>query len=205
MIAYIQGKLALINEESVIVETNGVGYEIVCANPYNFQEEIGGQVLIYTYHYIREDNQTLYGFKKTDDKLLFSKLLNVSGIGPKGALSVLATVRVEEFAAAIEREDDKFLTRFPGVGKKTARQMILDLKGKLPFSIDINEGLFENNGQGDKNTETDNTALNEAIEAMKSLGYTEREVKNIVPQLRTEQLAKADDYIRKGLALMMKK
>ncbi|SDK40371.1 Holliday junction branch migration protein RuvA [Sediminibacillus albus] len=204
MIAYIKGTLEAVNEEAVFVEASGVGYEIICANPFNFQEEIGEQLLIYTYHYIREDNQTLYGFKKTEDKLLFSKLLNVSGIGPKGALAVLASVRVEEFVSAIEREDDKFLTQFPGVGKKTARQMILDLKGKLPagFEAAQMEGGKENNA--DLETVADNKALEEATAAMKALGYSEREVKSILPVLKQADYTNSDEYIRKGLALLMK-
>ncbi|WP_026569830.1 MULTISPECIES: Holliday junction branch migration protein RuvA [Sediminibacillus] len=204
MIAYIKGNLEAVNEEAVVVEANGVGYEIICANPFAFQDSLGEQVLIYTYHYVREDNQTLFGFKKTDDKLLFSKLLNVSGIGPKGALAVLASVRVEEFVSAIEREDDKFLTQFPGIGKKTARQMILDLKGKLPdgFAAVALE-------TADRSSEADalqgqNNALEEAVAAMKALGYSEREVKAIVPTLKQEHHENSDPYIRKGLALLMK-
>ncbi|SDM99173.1 Holliday junction branch migration protein RuvA [Sediminibacillus halophilus] len=203
MIAYIKGNLEAVNEEAVIVEANGVGYEIICANPFAFQDALGEQVLIYTYHYVREDNQTLFGFKKTDDKLLFSKLLNVSGIGPKGALAVLASVRVEEFVSAIEREDDKFLTQFPGIGKKTARQMILDLKGKLPdgFAAVAVETAAQSS---EAEALQGNNALEEAIAAMKALGYSEREVKAIVPTLKQEQHENPDPYIRKGLALLMK-
>ncbi|WP_053219052.1 Holliday junction branch migration protein RuvA [Virgibacillus senegalensis] len=204
MIAYIKGNLEAVNEEAVIVEANGVGYEIICANPFAFQNQLGEEVLIYTYHYVREDNQTLFGFKKTDDKILFSKLLNVSGIGPKGALAVLASVRVEEFVSAIEREDDKFLTQFPGIGKKTARQMILDLKGKLPEGFAT--GAFEtvDESSNPEAVQDQNSALEEAIAAMKALGYSDREIKAIVPSLKQEQHESPDPYIRKGLALMMK-
>ncbi|QTM99939.1 Holliday junction branch migration protein RuvA [Sediminibacillus dalangtanensis] len=204
MIAYIKGNLEAVNEEAVIVEANGVGYEIICANPFAFQDVLGEQVLIYTYHYVREDNQTLFGFKKTDDKLLFSKLLNVSGIGPKGALAVLASVRVEEFVSAIEREDDKFLTQFPGIGKKTARQMILDLKGKLPDGFAAVAVETADRSSEEEALQGQNNALEEAIAAMKALGYSEREVKAIVPTLRQEQHENPDPYIRKGLALLMK-
>ncbi|MRH43000.1 Holliday junction branch migration protein RuvA [Aquibacillus halophilus] len=204
MIAYIKGNLAVINEHAVIVEANGVGYEIFCANPFVFQDQIGEQVQIYTYHYVREDTQVLYGFKKTENKLLFSKLLNVSGIGPKGALAILATTGVNDFVVAIEEEDEKFLTSFPGVGKKTARQMILDLKGKLPFEFDIASG-DRTSTNGTTHSPEKIKAIDDAIEAMKSLGYSDREIRDITPMLKKEEHDNTDELIRKGLALMMQK
>ncbi|MDC3415646.1 Holliday junction branch migration protein RuvA [Aquibacillus salsiterrae] len=201
MIAYIKGGLEVINENAIIVEANGVGYEIICPNPFYFQDKWKETVIVYTYHYVREDTQVLYGFKHPDDKLLFSKILNVSGIGPKGALAILATVGVNEFVVAIEEENEKFLTGFPGVGKKTARQMILDLKGKLPFDFSIQS---EDKVNTDSNQESSNKAVNEALEALKSLGYSEKEIKSIVPKLKNEALESTDDLVRRGLALLMK-
>src|SRR5699024_1684115 len=131
MIAYVKGVLTYIHDEAVIVDVNGVGYEIICANPFVFQTSLNEEVTIHTYHHVREDMQVLYGFKNNDEKALFMKLISVSGIGPKGALAILGSINIPDFVAAIEREDDKYLTNFPGVGKKTSRQIILDLKGKL--------------------------------------------------------------------------
>ncbi|MUK86991.1 Holliday junction branch migration protein RuvA [Ornithinibacillus sp. L9] len=199
MIAYIKGKLAYINEESVIVDVHGVGYELVCPNPYIFQPSINNEVHIFTYHYVREDSQVLYGFKNEDQKYLFTKLISVSGIGPKGALAILGSVDIPEFIRGIEQEDDKFLTSFPGVGKKTARQMILDLKGKLTSMISITTKEIESNS-----TQENVQDLNEAKEALKALGYTDREVKSIIPQLQKENLESTDEIIRKALALLMK-
>ncbi|WP_163537873.1 Holliday junction branch migration protein RuvA [Gracilibacillus sp. YIM 98692] len=199
MIAYIKGIVADITDQSVILEANGVGYEIICPNPYRFQSHIGQEDKVFTYHYVREDTQMLYGFQNTDEKDLFANILNVSGIGPKGALAVLATTTVQDFVVAIEQENEKFLTSFPGVGKKTARQMILDLKGKLSASQDL---LTSQENQGD--AEEESTALLEAIEALKALGYSNKEVNQIKPQLSAEHLDETDVYIRKGLALLMK-
>lgn len=203
MIAYIKGRIETVIPEAVHVETQGVGYEIVCANPFVFQEQIGEVVKIHTYHHVREDSQTLYGFKHTDEKMLFSKLLNVSGIGPKGALAIVGSVNVSEFAAAIEREDEKFLTSFPGVGKKTARQMILDLKGKLPVEFEISDGIF--GLEKEQETEKMNQAMEEGLEALRSLGYSERELKKIMTSLKKENPATADDVVRRGLALLLQK
>ncbi len=201
MIAYINGKLDTVTETTAIVEANGVGYEIICANPFKFQDQLGEQVRIFTYHYIREDAQTLYGFSKVDEKSLFARILNVSGIGPKGALSIVATAGVQDFVVAIEEEDEKFLTSFPGVGKKTARQMILDLKGKLTIEFDVSANVAD--AKTVKVTTDQIKALDETVEVLKSLGYSDREIKQISPKLKEEASKNTDELVRKGLALLM--
>ena len=197
MFAYIRGKIEEITENAVIVEANGVGYELICPNPFQFQN-ITDIVKIYTYHHVREDAQLLYGFKTIEEKELFIKVLGVSGVGPKIALAVLASSTVEDFAIAIEQEDEKYLTTFPGVGKKTARQMILDLKGKL--SVEIHQDMSENTPlvQGNRKE------LEEALEALKALGYSDQEIRKVKPELKKLETQETDGYIRKGLALLMK-
>lgn len=201
MIAFIEGKIVRIEDESVLVSVQGVGYEIVCANPYQFQQQMNQHVRIYTYHYVREDAQVLYGFKSREEKELFAKLLNVSGIGPKGALNILSASGVQEIAAAIEREDEKYLTRFPGVGKKTARQMILDLKGKVSNWLD--EGTQVTGKGHAAQHEQKEQMMDQALEALMALGYTQREVQKIMPELRKLEAQSVDDYVRKGLSFMM--
>lgn len=116
-------------------------------------------------------------------------LLGVSGIGPKGALAILAVCTPEEAAAAVENEDEKYLTQFPGIGKKTARQMILDLKGKLPFS----EADSPRRNMAEKDT-----ARTEAMEALQALGYANKEIQKAMNQLSNEQQT-TDDYIKQAL------
>jgi Holliday junction DNA helicase RuvA len=145
----------------------------------------------------------LYGFETREEKKLFTKLLNVSGIGPKGALAILASGEVQQVVSAIENEDESFLIKFPGVGKKTARQMILDLKGKLQ---DIVPDYFPNLFNADTLTiaaQSTNHAFEEAILALKALGYSDKEVKKISPELRKEQLS-TDQYIKKALQRLLK-
>lgn len=197
MFAYIRGKIEEITENAVIVEANGVGYELICPNPFQFQN-ITDIVKIYTYHHVREDAQLLYGFKTIEEKELFIKVLGVSGVGPKIALAVLASSTVKDFAIAIEQEDEKYLTSFPGVGKKTARQMILDLKGKL--SVEIHKDMSENTPGVQGNLKE----LEEALEALKSLGYSDQEIRKVKPELKKLETQETDGYIRKGLALLMK-
>ena len=157
--------------------------------------------MIYTYTYVREDILALYGFPSREEKLLFLKLLNVSGIGPKGALAILAFGEPQQVVQAIENEDEAFLVKFPGVGKKTARQMILDLKGKLQ---DVLPDYFPNlfNQERESATSRDQAEFEEALLALKALGYSEKEIKKISPQLSKEDLT-TDQYIRKGLQMLL--
>ncbi len=200
MFAYIKGKLTYIQEGTIIVDVTGIGYEIFCPDPFVFQQQMGKEVFVYTYHHVREDIQALYGFKTEDEKFLFEQLISVSGIGPKSAIAILGTVNVPDFIRAVEREDEKYLTQFPGVGKKTARQIMLDLKGKL-----VNVASFKQSNGVSVEQSTGQEQYIEAEEALKALGYTDREILNVMPQLRHEQIKKTDDIVRKALALLMKK
>ena len=200
MIAYIKGKLTYIQDDSVVVDVGGIGYEIICANPFAFQSSLNDEVFIHTYHHVREDVQSLYGFKDEDEKYLFTKLISVSGIGPKSGIAIQGSVDVSEFVSAVEHEDEKYLTQFPGVGKKTARQIILDLKGKLTGLLSITSQLDDDTSSKQEIT----TGIREAQEALKALGYSEPEIRAIVPELRKEESANTDDIIRKALALLMK-
>lgn len=199
MIAYIKGKLTYIQDDSVILDVQGVGYEIICANPFVFQSSLNEEVLIHTYHHVREDIQSLYGFKSEDEKYLFTKLISVSGIGPKSGLAIQGSVDVSEFIAAVEHEDEKYLIQFPGVGKKTARQIILDLKGKLNSLLSVTSPIGEVSYSGSVST-----SIKEAQEALKALGYSDQEVRSIVPELQKEDSSNTDEVIRRALALLMK-
>lgn len=179
----------------MVIENHGIGYQVICANPFSFQQEIGQETTVYTYQYVREDVLALYGFKTRNERALFIQLLSVSGIGPKGGLAILASGQPEDIIRAIEEENEKVLTRFPGIGKKTARQIILDLKGKFKDQF----GLLAPTGIEETNT---NVALDEAIAAMEALGYSEKEIKRILPKLQDRSLT-AEQYIKEALRLMV--
>jgi len=200
MIAYINGTLTFIQDNSVVIDVHGIGYEVFCADPFSFQQQMENEVFVYTYLHVREDIQALYGFKTEDEKFLFEQLISVSGIGPKSAITILGTVHVPDFISAVEREDEKYLTQFPGVGKKTARQIILDLKGKL-----VHVASYTSTDKSVEEPVTGQQQYAEAEEALKALGYTDREISIIMPQLRRDNLTKTDDIVRQGLALLMKK
>lgn len=193
MYEYLLGLVAYVSPAYIVVETSKIGYQIQVANPYRYQE--GSQIKIYLHEVMREDAHLLFGFYDLNEKELFLRLISVSGIGPKSALAILAGNDHEGLQEAVEREDVKYLTKFPGVGKKTAQQMILDLKGKLKPEK-INEGLFAEE-KAPKN------ALQEAMLALKALGYSEKEIKQIEKKVGTEELS-TEGYISLGLKLLMK-
>lgn len=199
---YIKGKLVHITPEYIVLDNQNIGYQVRCPNNYQFQKFIHEEITIFTYHYVREDQFTLYGFENREEKMLFQKLIQVSGIGPKGALAILASGHPEHIVQAIEEEDDRFLMKFPGVGKKTSRQIILDLKGKLD---DLAPDLFRQAKEVTKvsSEKEENHALKEAIEALKALGYSEREIKKITPELK-KQAGSTDEYLKRALQLMLK-
>jgi Holliday junction DNA helicase RuvA len=150
---------------------------------------------------VREDMIALFGFETAEEKMLFKKLLNVSGIGPKGALAILAYGQPAQVIEAIENENESFLTKFPGVGKKTARQMILDLKGKLLDIVSDLPDLF-NQEQTALKAET-NRNLEEAMLALQALGYSEKEIGKVSAGLQQEGLS-TDEYIKLALKAMVK-
>jgi holliday junction DNA helicase RuvA len=200
---FFKGTVEFVGPEYIVIENNGIGYQISTPNPFIYSSKMNTNVTVYTYHYVREDLMALYGFETREEKKLFTKLLNVSGIGPKGALAILASGEVQQVVSAIENEDESYLIKFPGVGKKTARQMILDLKGKLQ---DIVPDYFPNLFNADTlpiAAQSTNHAFEEAILALKALGYSDKEVKKISPELRKEQLS-TDQYIKKALQRLLK-
>ncbi|MFS0644218.1 Holliday junction branch migration protein RuvA [Siminovitchia sp. 179-K 8D1 HS] len=205
MYEYIKGTVELIGPEYIVVECNGIGYQILTPNPFVFSDKKGARLTIYTYQHVREDLIALYGFETHKEKQMFKKLIGVSGIGPKGALAILAFGEPEQVVRAVENEDETFLTKFPGVGKKTARQMILDLKGKLgdimPESLETDIAPAKKQAMSSENEHGED--LEEALLALAALGYSERELRKISPQLGKEKMT-TDQYIKRALQMLMK-
>jgi len=200
---FIKGTVEFICPEYIVIENNGMGFQISTPNPFIYSGKMKQSVTVYTYQYVREDIIALYGFESREEKRLFTKLLSVSGIGPKGALAILASGEVQQVVQAIEQEDESFLVKFPGVGKKTARQMILDLKGKLQNIVpDFFPSLF-NVEEMSTPERVESGAFEEAVLALKALGYTEKEIKRISPELKNERLS-TDQYIKKALQRLLK-
>jgi holliday junction DNA helicase RuvA len=133
MIAHLRGKLLAKHPNQVIVETSGVGYDVTITVPtFSDLPETGTEVALHIHTHVREDALALYGFLRSSEKLLFEKLITVSGIGPKLAITILSGMPVDEMVRSIRGNDVARLTRIPGIGKKTAERMVLELRDKLP-------------------------------------------------------------------------
>ncbi|MCM3637304.1 Holliday junction branch migration protein RuvA [Sporosarcina luteola] len=199
MYDYIKGIITRVTPEYITLEQDGIGWQIMTPNPYAFHQTDEIQQ-VFTYLHVREDVQWLLGFKSLEQRELFKKLITVSGIGPKGALAILASGIPSQVIGAIEREDEAFLVQFPGVGKKTARQMILDLKGKLG-------DLFTEIEMPDTDVTllsmAENGALEEAILALQALGYSQRELAKVKTDMQKEELD-TEGYMKLALRLLLK-
>ncbi|WP_040286374.1 Holliday junction branch migration protein RuvA [Sporosarcina koreensis] len=199
MYDYIKGIITRVTPEYITIEANGIGFQVYTPNPYAFHMTDSVQQ-VFIHHHVREDAELLMGFLSLEQRELFRKLITVSGIGPKGALAILASGIPSQVISAIEQEDEKFLVQFPGVGKKTARQMILDLKGKLAdlfTEVDMPEdgdSLF---------ALAENDSLAEAMLALEALGYSARETAKVKKVLEQEDMT-TEDYMKRALQLLLK-
>ena len=182
MISFIKGKLVHIYENVIIVENNGIGYEIfVPVSVIGNMPLVGSEVMIYTYMHVREDALQLFGFLDRDTLEIFKLLITVSGIGPKGAIGVLGTLSADDIRYAVMAEDAKTIAKAPGIGAKTASKVVIELKDKLKMrdvaenissEIDGQQSIFDDGGS--------KQAVSDAIEALVSLGYSATEATKAV-------------------------
>ncbi len=182
MIGFLRGEVAYLYTDCVLLDVQGVGYRVYIADSTRRQLHLHEQALLFTHMAVREDDITLYGFGTEEEYALFQQLISVSGIGPKVALGILSSITVASLCRAIQNKQAAVLTKLPGIGKKSAERLILELKDKLAFAHttpeDADEGdLFD--------TGAEDTALGdiagETRAALLSLGYSEQE---ITPVLR---------------------
>ncbi len=184
MYNYIKGIIKEITSNYIVLDNNGIGYQIYTGNPYSFQE--GEEYIVYVYQKIAEDDNSLYGFKTTEEKDLFLNLISVKGLGCKMALPMIALGSVSGIVDAIERENILYLKKFPKIGDKVAKQIILDLKGKLDLTT---------NDQKEDVT-------NELIEVLSSLGYKNVDIKRVVSQV--DPSLSLEEQVKSALKLMLK-
>ena len=187
MYDYIKGTVTKIYSNSIALDNNGIGYLIYTANPYSFQE--GEIYQVYIFQNVKEDEISLYGFKAIEEKELFLKLISVKGLGPKMALPILATGSVAGVIDAIERENILYLKKFPKIGDKVAKQIVLDLKGKLGI-ISTDTGTVNSNN------------YDELIEVLKGLGYKEKEFKSVIAKI--DNSLTIEEQVKEALKLLLK-
>ena len=184
MIAYIKGEVAWIEEERIVLESGNIGYNIMMpASSFDTQDLVGKEVKIYTHLNVREEAMQLYGFLNLDELKTFRLLLGVNGIGPKAALGILSGLTTDELRFAVLSDDVKTISKAPGIGKKTAQKLILELKDK----IDLEE-VFETKQEHARETEgkmeskEENAAKKDAVDALTALGYSSTEALRAVRQ-----------------------
>ena len=195
MYEYLNGELAHILPTAIVIDVHGVGYQVVFANPYRLQDSLKKQIKVLVQQVDREDSFTLYGFISSEERELFQRLISVSGIGPKSAMSILANDDTEGFVNAVESGNVTYLTKFPGVGKKTAQQIILDLKGKF-------EALPEETTKAV--VPTNQVTLEEAKEALLGLGYSAKEITKIWKSLEAAAPSTTQEALKVAFKLLMK-
>lgn len=191
MIAFIEGTVRMVRSESVIVQTGGIGYEILTPDPYRVPRGQSG--LWYIYESIREDGWTLYGFNDETDYEVFLSLISVRGIGPKSALGILTKAGGDRILEALEKEDVAMLKSLPGIGPKTASQMMLDMKGRL---VKVHREKEPEN--------TGSPAWQETVSALENFGYRGVDIAAIEGELASQEMP-VQDMIRAALKLLAKR
>ncbi len=173
MYAYIKGLIEEIDLNGVVIDNNGIGYYIQCPSSLSGTLSIGQSAKIFTYQHVREDAIVLYGFITKEDRTMFLRLISVSGIGPKIALQVLSSLSASDLAVILVGGDANALTKVPGIGKKTAQRMILELREKVD-----NDELI--NATVQRGTAPQSSMINDAIYALAALGYSSQEATKAV-------------------------
>lgn len=194
MYAYIEGVVAESGLDHVILDNNGIGFYIQMS--FGSGEDIlrvGETARIYTYFQSNDSGISLYGFMTPDAKELFLKLISVNGLGPKGALSLLGTLSAEELLLAVMGEDEKTITKAPGIGAKMAKRIILDLKDKVSLDMERNLSLET------VSVETKGGEINDAIMALTALGYSYTQSATAVRSIQNADALRAEDLVKAAL------
>lgn len=183
MFEFMNGIVDSIESGYIVILVNNIGYKIYVPDPYSYR--INEEYRVYLYEHIREDEDSLFGFKTKEERDFFLKLINVKGLGPKMALPMLAASSLDGIIDAIERENILYLKKFPKIGDKVARQIILDLKGKLVSK--------ENSAQ---------ESSDELVEALKALGYKSQDINKVIKGVPSN--LSIEEKIKEALKLLLK-
>lgn len=207
MLAYIKGKLEMKMTEYIVIDVGGLGYKVFMAES-GIEKigNIGENIKVYTHYRVREDDISIFGFNTLEELKMFELLLGVSGVGAKTALGMLAICEPSEFALAIVSEDVKTLTQIPGIGPKSAKRIILELKDKIKTQQQVEaiknkiENKTETNSKIQEVLQTEGKAK-EAIEALQVLGYNKKEIEKAFMKIDKTGLS-TEELIRKGLTIL---
>ena len=209
MLAYIKGTLEMKMTDYVVIDVGGLGYKIYMSSlAMEKLGNIGEEVKVYTYYRVREDDVSIYGFNSNEELRMFELLLSVSGVGAKTALAMLAVCTPSEFVLAIVSEDINVLTSIPGIGPKSAKRIILELKDKIKKEEQIQELTNASNTINVKTKMQQaiekESKITEAIAALQVLGYNKREIEKAFETLANKEEMTTEDLIKKGLTILSK-
>ncbi len=197
MISYIKGELTEILDDSIVVETGGIGYDImVPASIFRELPSVGCEVKIFTHFQVKEDTVCLYGFFSRDDVRIFRMLIGVSGIGPKGALSILSVLTPDELRLAVLSEDVNAISQAPGIGRKTAQKCIIELKDRLDLQESVDLKAAGSDGTFGSAQSAVGNPRDEAVQALEALGYS---VADSVRAVRTASGDTVEELIKSAL------
>ena len=193
MIGYIKGNVLNASEGVVLLENNGIGYEITCSASVYQKLLVDKKGEVYTYLAVREDDVSLYGFISLEEKNMFLKLITVNGVGPKMGITILSSINISTLATMIATEDIKGLSKLKGLGKKTAERIIVELREKM-------QADYDSNGEVIESVANDNTPYNEdAVMALMSLGFLKTECINVVKAAAKEGITAVEQVIAYSL------
>lgn len=201
MIAFVKGTIEDITEDNVVVDTGNMGYNIkISASTASLLPGIGEKIKLYTYTCVREDQFSLYGFLTRDDLEIFKRLITVNGIGPKGGLAVLSVMSADALRFAIVSGDSAAICKAPGIGKKTAERVILDLKDKISLEDTLVHKEMQSFDVGI--SDTDSHARNEAVEALTALGYSASDALQAVKAVKATEDMDVETILKLALKNM---
>lgn len=201
MIAFVKGSLADVESDRVIIDVGGIGYNVFVSSYTMGRLPLeGNEVKLYTYLNVKEDLMQLYGFLSKDELRIFKLLIGVNGIGPKGGLGILSYLTPDDLRFAVMANDVKAISAAPGIGKKTAEKLILELKDKLgsiePEEVPVSESVTGNTPFS-KEIQTD------AVQALVALGYGSTEALRAVTNVMTEQEDSVEEILKKALKFLI--
>ncbi|AXE62458.1 Holliday junction branch migration protein RuvA [Candidatus Thioglobus sp. NP1] len=194
MIGHLKGQIISKNPPEILLEVSGIGYELLC--PMSTFYELGNlndEILLFTHLSIKEDAHTLFGFISKDEKNIFRELIRVNGVGPKVALAILSHLAVPSLIECIANEDSDLLAKTPGIGKKTALKLIVELQDRLS-KVELTSSSISNNAI----QKSSNPNTQQAIEALQSLGFKTKEANNMVSKIKDKDLS-TEQLIRQAL------
>lgn len=201
MLAYIKGTLAAVTEDGIVIENNGIGYDIKTPDLSGELPSVGSQYIIYTYLYVREDMICLYGFSSRQQLRTFKLLITVSGIGPKVAMGILSALTVDQLNFAILSDDSKTIAKAPGIGPKGAKKLILELKDKLNL-----EEAFESFSLGDAGENLaapEDDVMSLTAQGLVGLGYSNSEALRAIKAVEGADQMDAETLLGEALKKLL--